>query len=89
LILTDSGGVTQEAFWSGIPCITLRNETEWPETIASGWNTLAGADTERIVDAFAQSLCEDPRPREPVADRGACTRVAEALVDLANRLSPS
>lgn len=48
-VLTDSGGVQKEAFWLGVPCVTLRDETEWPETIVNGRNVLAGAATERIV----------------------------------------
>ena len=47
-VLTDSGGLQKEAFWARTPCVTMRNSTEWPETVRSGWNILTGADTERI-----------------------------------------
>jgi UDP-N-acetylglucosamine 2-epimerase len=49
-ILTDSGGIQKEAFWLKVPCITLRDETEWIETVKFGWNTLAGANKEKIVE---------------------------------------
>jgi len=48
-VLTDSGGVQKEAFFFKKPCITMRDSTEWVELVSSGWNTLTGADTEKII----------------------------------------
>ncbi|WP_186279987.1 non-hydrolyzing UDP-N-acetylglucosamine 2-epimerase [Fluviicola chungangensis] len=51
-IVTDSGGIQKEAFFLGIPCITMRDETEWVETVHNGWNILVGANEAKIVDAI-------------------------------------
>lgn len=58
LVLTDSGGLQKEAFWSKVPCITLREKTEWIETIRLGVNFLAGANEDVIVK-FAKRILQN------------------------------
>lgn len=62
IILTDSGGVQKEAFFYGTPCITMRDETEWVETVQMGWNCLTGANTARIIQAFNNFSITAPSP---------------------------
>lgn len=77
-IVTDSGGVQKEAYILGVPCVTCREETEWPETVESGWNRLAGADPERVVAALLRPAPQGERP--PLfGDGQAARRVVEAL----------
>ncbi|MEM2703868.1 MAG: UDP-N-acetylglucosamine 2-epimerase (non-hydrolyzing) [Candidatus Bathyarchaeia archaeon] len=56
LVLTDSGGMQKEAFWLKTPCITLRENTEWPETVKLGANHLVGADPQKIVQKASNIL---------------------------------
>jgi UDP-GlcNAc3NAcA epimerase len=78
LVLTDSGGLQKEAYWLGVPCITLRNETEWVETVESGWNRLVGSDAPKIVDAVRRFAPASPRPTL-YGDGRAATRCVELL----------
>lgn len=79
VILTDSGGIQKEAYWVGTPCVTLRDETEWPETVATGWNTLAGAAAQPIVEAVTH-MSETDGPRPPIYGTG------DAALRIVNRL---
>jgi len=60
IICTDSGGVQKEAFFYQVPCITMRDETEWVETVNLGWNKLTGANSEKIQDVFEGYLVSMP-----------------------------
>jgi UDP-GlcNAc3NAcA epimerase len=61
-VLTDSGGVQKEAFFFRKPCITMRDSTEWVELVNYGWNTLAGADTNKIINAVKNFHIPDEYP---------------------------
>lgn len=60
IVLTDSGGLQKEAYFLGKYCITLRETTEWTELVQNGFNTLAGADAQRIVEAFHNGMVSSP-----------------------------
>ncbi|MFN3491051.1 MAG: non-hydrolyzing UDP-N-acetylglucosamine 2-epimerase [Anaerolineales bacterium] len=77
-ILTDSGGVQKEAYLLGVRCITLREETEWVETVQAGWNTLAGANSQLIQEAFANWFPKTERTKF-YGNGDASLKIAEVL----------
>lgn len=82
LVMTDSGGVQKEAFWLGTPCVTLRETTEWPETIELKSNSLAGSNLKKIIKSVEDAL-RDGAPKligvNPFGDGAASERILEVL----------
>lgn len=82
MILTDSGGIQKEAYWLGVPCVTLRDETEWVETVKAGWNVVVGADTGKIVQNVCSFIPTAVRPA--LYGSGQAAERCIALLELGN-----
>jgi len=78
-ILTDSGGIQKEAFILGVPCVTLRENTEWVETLHGGWNILVGPNKQKIIDATMNLYPEDHR--ENIFGNGDASKKISAIID--------
>lgn len=76
-VITDSGGLQKEAFLLGVPCITLRTETEWIETVELGWNTIDAECSQSIDEIFNRPI--NPAGN-PYGDGHAAEKVVQALV---------
>ena len=76
-ILTDSGGVQKEAYFHDVPCVTMRDETEWIETIEAGWNQIVGADKTKIIEAALKA--SKGSPISQYGEGKAAEKVVEAL----------
>ena len=83
-VLTDSGGVQKEAYLLGVPCVTLRDTTEWVETVEAGWNTLVDLDPAAALAALERRPPED-RP-ELYGGGHAAERVCDVLSAYTQRL---
>jgi UDP-N-acetylglucosamine 2-epimerase len=77
-LFTDSGGLQKEAFVLKVPCVTLREETEWIETLEDGWNVLAGSDPLKIVEASKRLV--PARQGAPYGDGHAAKLIVDALI---------
>ncbi len=82
LILTDSGGIQKEAFFFNVPCVTMRDETEWVETVELGWNKITGASKKKIIEAVA-NFATPPHEvsDQPYGDGNAAEKIVREMLD--------
>jgi UDP-GlcNAc3NAcA epimerase len=81
LVITDSGGLQKEAFFLRTPCVTVRDETEWVETVQLGWNTLCRADSEEMSSRASLMINSQGKEGQPYGTIGTGRRIAEILLN--------
>ena len=79
LIATDSGGVQREAYYMSVPCLTLRDETEWTATVETGWNKLVGANQELILNEWSSFSPRAAHP--PIYGTGSAAKAIAAILN--------
>jgi UDP-N-acetylglucosamine 2-epimerase (non-hydrolysing) len=81
-VITDSGGIQEETTYLGIPCLTVRENTERPITVSMGTNVLVGRDRDKLRSELSRALVGDPKKRTvpPLWDGHAGERIADVLV---------
>ncbi len=80
-IVTDSGGVQKEAFFMEKPCVTMRDETEWVETVENGWNVIVGTNKEKILNAIVNF--KPKKEQQKIFGDG---HAAEKILDIINKM---
>jgi UDP-N-acetylglucosamine 2-epimerase (non-hydrolysing) len=79
LVLTDSGGIQEETCVFGVPCVTLRDNTERPETLEVGSNILAGTDSDKILECTKMMATQRNSWKNPFGDGNTGRRIVEEL----------
>jgi UDP-GlcNAc3NAcA epimerase len=81
VVLTDSGGLQKEAFYMGVPCVTVRSETEWTETVSLGWNRLSDTDPESIYSSFNQAYGTLGQQSDPYGKGNSSEKILDQILE--------